>query len=64
MLYICMLLQNSLLWRKSSCTQLSLLNGKSTAKNTELPNLVLNDSVFKWFDFYFLKNETAKQRLL
>lgn len=64
MLYACMLLQDSLLWRKSPCSQLSLLSGTSTAENTELPNLVLNDFVFKWFDFYFLKSETAKQRLL
>lgn len=38
----------------------SLLSGTSTAENTEISYLVLNDSVFKGFDFYFWKSETAK----
>lgn len=46
MLYSYMLLQDLLLWSKSPCSKLSLLSETNTAENTELPNLVLNDSVF------------------
>lgn len=55
MLYSCMLLQDSLLWRKSPSSQLSLLSGTSTAENTKLPNSVLNILFSSGLIFIFWK---------